>query len=277
MYMENYFSRLLLSSELDDPIYFAKLHQTISDLEKERVQHFNENGPMNIHYISLMGELNMAYYQAHETDKELETAQQIYQTSQVLNGEEDDVTIESLIALALSYLDDGQSDEAQSIADDLLQKNYTKEEGPSYTLYIDSLCLQADIHHNRKDYDQELLIRQQVLTLLTSLEGSASNQTIMARCGLAVCLEKRKSYKEALEQYRIIRSYLDIESDFATEAEKIGLLVHIGRCYKKLGNSEDALALYRWAHRKAHVKFGASSLLARKMQKILKISEKEEG
>nr|WP_321304147.1 tetratricopeptide repeat protein [uncultured Sphaerochaeta sp.] len=271
--MENYFARLLLSSELDDPLYFARVHQNIADLEKKRVAHFNEYGPMNQEYVLLMGDLNMAYYRAGETHKELEVAQQIYQTSQILHGDDNESTIEAMIALGNSYLDDGQSAEAQSIVVDLLNRDYTKENGPSYDLYIDSLCLQADIYHIQKKFDEELLLRQQVLTILTSFQGSTSSQSIMARCALGVCLERRYAWREALEQYRIIRSYLDIESDFASEAEKIGLLVHIARCYRKLGEVEDARTLYRWAHRKAHVYFGPASPLALKMQRLLKAAE----
>ena len=55
--MENYFARLLLTSELDDPIYFAKIHQQIADLEKQRIAHFNVHGPMNAEYVVLMGEV----------------------------------------------------------------------------------------------------------------------------------------------------------------------------------------------------------------------------
>ncbi|HPE94426.1 MAG TPA: hypothetical protein PLQ90_11640, partial [Sphaerochaeta sp.] len=84
--MENYFARLLLTSELDDPIYFAKIHQQIADLEKQRIAHFNVHGPMNAEYVVLMSELNMAYLQARDTSSELEIAQQIYQTSQNLYG-----------------------------------------------------------------------------------------------------------------------------------------------------------------------------------------------
>jgi len=271
--MKNYFTRLLISSELDDPLYFARVHQNIADLEKKRVAHFNEYGPINQKYIVLMGELNMAYYRAGETQKELEIAQQIYQTSQLLHGEEDEATVEAMIALGTSYLDNGLSTEAQSIVENLLSRDFTKEDGPSYDLYIDLLCLQADIYYKRKQFDEELLIRQQVLTILTSFQGSTSSQSIMARCALGVCLEKRYAWREALEQYRIIRSYLDIETDFASEAEKIGLLVHIARCYRKLGEVEDAKTLYRWAHRKAHVYFGPASPLALKMQRILKAAE----
>ncbi len=271
--MENYFARLLLSSELDDPLYFARVHQNIADLEKKLVAHFNEHGPMNQQYIFLMGDLNMAYYRAGETQKELEIAQQIYQTSQLLHGDDDESTVEALIALGSSYLDDRQSAEAQSIVEDLLNRDYTQEDGPSYDLYIDSLCLQADIDHKRKKFDEELLLRQQVLTILNSFQGSTSSQSIMARCALGVCLERRYAWREALEQYRIIRSYLDIESDFASEAEKIGLLVHIAYCYRKLGEGEDARTLYRWAHRKAHVHFGPASTLALKMKRILRAAE----
>ncbi|MGE4454794.1 MAG: tetratricopeptide repeat protein [Sphaerochaeta sp.] len=272
--MENYFARLLLSSELDDPLYFARVHQNIADLEKKLVAHFNEHGPMNQRYILLLGELNMAYYRAGNTQKELEIAQQIYQTSQLLRGDDDEGTIEALIALGQSYLDDGHISEAQSIVEDLLTRDYTQEGGPSYDLYLDSLCLQGDVHHMRKQYDEELLLRQQILTILTSFQGATSSQSINARCALGYCLEKRYAWRDALEQYRIVRAYLDIETDFASEAEKIGLLVHIARCYRNLGEVDDAHTLYRWAHRKAHVSFGPASPLALKMQRILRASEK---
>lgn len=267
--MENYFARLVLTSELDDPIYFAKIHQQIADLEKQRIAHFNVHGPMNAEYVVLMSELNMAYLQARDTSSELEIAQQIYQTSQNLYGDEDERTLEALIALGLSYLDDGQSEMAQGIATSLLSLNWSEENGPAYDLYIDVLCFQADIQHNKELYPQELVIRKHVFSLLEELSGSVSSQAIMARCALAFCLEKMKRYKQALDHYQVVRSYLDSDEQFATEAEKIGLLVHIGRCYRKLGNFDDAVVLYHWAHKQADKLFGPASSLAQKMKKLV--------
>ncbi len=268
-YMENYFARLLLTSELDDPIYFAKIHQQIADLEKQRIAHFNANGPMNAQYVVLMSELNMAYLQARDTSSELEIAQQIYQTNQNLYGDEDERTLEALVALGLSYLDDSQSEEAQGIATQLLSLSWSEENGPSYDLYIDVLCFQADIHHAKELYSQELVIRKHVLSLLEELSGSVSSQAVMARCGLAYCYEKMKKYRQALDHYLVVRSYLDNDEQFATEAEKIGLLVHIGRCYRKLGNFDDAVVLYHWAHNQANKHFGPASSLAQKMRKLV--------
>ncbi|ADY13318.1 hypothetical protein SpiBuddy_1493 [Sphaerochaeta globosa str. Buddy] len=267
--MENYFARLLLTSELDDPIYFAKIHQQIADLEKQRIAHFNEHGPMNPQYVVVMSELNMAYLQARDTSSELEIAQQIYQTSLSLYDQEDERTLEALLALGLSYLDDNQLDEALGIATSLLALPWSQDSGSRYDLYIDALCFQADIQHAKQLYSQELVIRKHVLSLLEELAGSVSSQAVMARCGLAFCLEKMKKYRQALDHYLVVRSYLDSEEQFATEAEKIGLLVHIGRCYRKLGNFDDATVLYHWAHNQATKHFGAASTLAQKMKKLV--------
>ncbi len=269
--MENYFARLLLTSELDDPVYFAKIHQQIADLERQRIAHFNALGPMNPQYVVLMNELNMAYLMARDTAGELEVAQQIYQTNQNLYGDADERTLESLLALGLSYLDDGHAEEAQGIATSLLSLKWSEEQGPSYDVYIDVLCFQADIQHAKQLYAQELVIRKHVLSLFEELSGSVSSQVVMARCGLAYCYEKLKKYKQALDHYLVVRSYLDIDETFATEAEKIGLLVHIGRCYRKLGNFDDATVLYHWAHNQATKHFGPASSLAQKMKKLVGI------
>lgn len=270
--MENYFARLLLTSELDDPLYFAKVHQRIADLERKRVAHFNEHGPLNQQYITLMSELNMAYLDARDTTGELEAAQQIHQNCQLLYGDTDELTLEAFIALGSSYLDDGQSEKAQSIATNLLGRNWTEQKGPSYDLYIDALCLQADIFHSQQKFSEELKIRIQVVSLLESMEGAATNQAILARCALALCHESLKQFQSALDHYQIIRSYFDVEQDYATEAEKIGLLVHIGRCYRKLGNLEDSKIVYQWAHTQADRHFGPASLLAKKTGKIVGLS-----
>lgn len=269
MGMENYFAKLLLTSEMDDPPYFAKVHQTIADLEKKRVAHFNVHGPLNQEYILLLTELNAAYTLARDTAQELEIAKHIYQNCLALNGEDDELTIEALIALAFSYLDDGQVDQAQPIATMLLRMEWGSESGPSYDLYIDALALQADIQHEKKEYGDEQTLRTHILALLTELVGSTSNQTIMARLAMAICLEKQGRYKESLDHYLVVRSYLDYETDWATEAEKIGLMVHIGRCYRKMGNFDDSRLLYHWAHRHATKHFGQSSTLARKLKGLV--------
>ena len=271
--MENYFARLLLSSELDDPVYFAKVHNNIAELEKKLIAHFNEHGPMNQHYVTLMGELNMAYVSSGNTARELEIAQQIYQISSSINGEENELTVEALIALALSYLDDGQLEEAQGIAKSLLERNWVDENIAYYDLYIDALCLQADIHHAKEEYLRELALREHVISLLDQFEGSVSNQSIMARCARAFCLEKLRRFNDALSDYRVIRSYLDVETDFATEAEKLGLLVHIGRCYRKIGNFSDSHAIFQWAYNEAVSRWGAASSLAKKLDRIIGISK----
>lgn len=271
--MENYFARLLLSSELDDPVYFAHIHDNIAKLEKKLVAHFNEHGPMNQHYVVLMGELNMAYYSSGDTSKELEVAQELYQICVSINGEESELTLEALIALASSYLDDGQIEEAQGIASTLLQRNWTTQDETSYDLYIDALCLQADIHHAKEEFHKELTIREHVLSIFEEFEGSASNQAVTARCARAFCLEKLKRWKDALSDYRIIRAYLDVETDFATEAEKLGLLVHIGRCYRKMGNFSDSHAIFQWAYKDAVNRWGAASSPAKKLSRIIGISQ----
>ena len=271
--MENYFAKLLLTSELDDPVYFAKVQQNIADLEKKRVAYFNAHGPMNQHYVRLMSELNMAYLEAKESERELEVAQQIYQTNQALHGDGSDLTLEALLALGQSYLDNNQQEEAEGIVASLLALPWSEENGPSYDLYIDALCLQADIMHARKEYTKEVVIRRHVLSLLEELSGSVSNQTIMARCALGFCLERMKNYREALEHYIIVRSYLETEEDFATQAELIGLMVHIGRCYRKVGNLEDARLIYHWAQRKADTQFGKASSLSQKMQRLIEMTE----
>lgn len=271
--MENYFARLLLTSEMDDPPTFARVQQEIADLEKRRVAHFNEHGPINQEYILLLTELNAAYALARDSESEVEVAQHIYQSRRILSGDEDELTLEALLALAFSYLDDGQYDEAQSIAVMLLRLDWGEENGPGYDLYIDALALQADIKHLKKEYDDELTLRRHILALLSELTGSSSNQTIMARCAIGICLEKMKRYKEALEHYLVVRAYLDYETDFATEAEKIGLMVHIGRCYRKMGKHADAAVLYHWAHRHAKKHFGQGSVLVRKLHTLVSALE----
>ncbi|HPZ16006.1 MAG TPA: tetratricopeptide repeat protein [Sphaerochaeta sp.] len=269
--MENYFARLLLTSEMDDPPYFAKVHQEIADLEKKRVAHFNAHGPFNQEYILLLTELNAAYTRAHDTEREVEVAQHIYQSCQALNGEEDELTLEALIALAFSYLDDLQFEEAQSIATMLLRLDWGTDDGPGYDLYIDALSLQADIKHAKKEWNDELTLRTHILALLSELTGSSSNQTIMARLAMGICLEKQQRYKEALDHYLVVRSYLDYETEYATEAEKIGLMVHIGRCYRKMGNLEDSRVIYSWAHRHATKHFGQASTLSRKLRSLVMV------
>ncbi|MFA5447541.1 MAG: hypothetical protein WC233_04625 [Sphaerochaeta sp.] len=274
--MENYFARLLVTSELHDAPYFAKVHQEIADLERRRVQHFNAHGPINRQYILLMTELNSAYAKARDTERELEMAQQIYQTSQILHGEEDELTIEALMGLAFSYLDDNQVDEAQAIASSLLRLEWGGDDGPSYDLYIDALALQADIQHTKGEYSDELVLRKHILGMLTELSGATSALTIMGRCAMGICLEKMGRYQAALDQYLVVRSYLDWDPEFATEAEKIGLMVHIGRCYRKLGNLSDSNVLYRWAYRQAKKHFGPTSALSRKMSSLVSTLDRDQ-
>lgn len=266
--MENYLARMLLTSELDDPVFFAQVHQTIMDLEKKRVEHFNLHGPANPGYVTLMGELNMAYLQANDSTSELEVAKQIFEITKSLYGLEDEVTIESQIALANSYLDDDRNDEAQKIATELLKRDWSEKEGPSYDLYLDVVCLQADIHHKKELFTKELPLRLHVLTILEEFEGSANNQSIIARAAYGYCLEKMKRYREALDHYITIRAFLDYEKDLSTHAEKIGLMAHIGRCYHKIGKFQDSKMAYQWALRESITIFGHGSPLTVKMKKI---------
>ena len=266
--MENYFSKLLLTSELDDPIYFAKVHHEIAELEKQRVAHFNEFGPINSEYITLMGELNMAYLRANDSINELEVAQQIYEATLALYGEDNDLTVEAQIALASSYLDDGRNKEAQDIATSLLKRNWSAEKGPAYDLYLDTISLQADIHHKKELYDKELTLRLHVMGILEEFGGSANNQTIMARTAVAYCLERTKRYREALDHYIVIRSYLDAEKTFSTDAERIGLTAHIARCFRKIGKIEDSKISYQWALKESIELFGHASPLTIKMKRL---------
>ncbi len=268
--MENYLTRLLLTSELDDPVYFAQVHQNIMELEKKRVAHFNQHGPANPIYVNLMGELNMAYLQANDTTNELAVAKQIYETTKGLYGEDDELTVEAQIALANSYLDDGQHGEAQTLVTELLKRDWTDEEGPSYDLYMDVICLQADIHHVQELYTKELPLRKHVLGIFEEFEGSADNQTIMARVALGYCLQKMKRYRDALGHYVVIRAFLDAEKDFSTKAERIGLMAHIGHCYHKIGKTEEAKLAYQWVLNEAIAHYGHASPLTVKVKRITK-------
>jgi hypothetical protein len=266
--MENYLARLVLTSELDDPIYFAKVHQTIADLEKQRVAQFNEHGPMNKHYLLLLTELNAAYADAKETERELEIALRIYETNQFLYGEDDELTLEALLALAFSYLDDAQNEKAQGIATALLSKEWDDDE-PHYYLYARALALQADIKHVRSEFTDELILRKHIFALIDELLGSTAYETIMCRCALAICQEKLGNFREALDHYIVVRSWFDAEPFLATEAEKVGLMVHIARCYRKIGRFGDASVLYHWAHRHALKHYGDSAPLTRKTKRII--------
>ena len=268
--MENYLTRLLLTSELDDPIYFAQVHQNIMELEKKRVDHFNTSGPSNSSYINLMGELNMAYLHAQDPTNELAVAKQIYETTKNLYGLDDELTIESQIALANSYLDDGQNKEAQAIATSLLKREWSDEESPSYDLYMDVICLQADLHHAQELFTKELPLRKHVLGIFEEFEGSTDNQTIMARVALGYCLEKMKRYKDALGHYIVVRAFLDVEDDFSTIAERIGLMAHIAHCYHKIGKDEEARLAYRWVLNEAIARFGHGSPLTAKVKRLTK-------
>ena len=268
--MENYLTRLLLTSELDDPIYFARIHQNIMELEKKRVEHFNLHGPVNSFYVNLMGELNMAYLHANDPTNELAVAKQIFETTKTLYGSDDDLTIEAQIALANSYLDDSQNKQAQTIATELLKRDWSEEESPSYDLYMDVICLQADLHHDQELFTKELPLRKHVLGIFEEFEGSTDNQTIMARVALGYCLEKMKRYKEALSHYIVVRAFLDADKDFSTDAERIGLMAHIGYCYHKMEKNEEARLAYRWVLNESIARFGHASPLTVKVKKLTK-------
>lgn len=268
--MENYLTRLLLTSELDDPIYFAQIHQNIMELEKKRVAHFNQHGPANSSYVNLMGELNMAYLHANDPTNELAVAKQIYETTKNLYGSEDEITIEAQIALANSYIDDGQNKEAQIIATELLKRDWSEEESPSYDLYMDAICLQADLHHTQELFTKELALRKHVLSIFEEFEGSTDNQTIMARVALGYCLEKMKRYRDALGHYIVVRAFLDAEKDFSTDAERIGLMAHIAHCYHKIGKDEESRLAYRWVLNESIARFGHGSPLTTKVKRLTK-------
>ncbi|AEV28151.1 hypothetical protein SpiGrapes_0291 [Sphaerochaeta pleomorpha str. Grapes] len=271
--MENYFSNFLLASELDNPQYFAKVHQNIYDLEKRRVAIFNEKGPLNWEYITIMGELNMAYMEANETANEVTTAQQIYQGTVALNGQDNSLAYEAYLALGASFLDDERIADAQAIATELLEKNIQTpiaegEEAFDYLTYLDTLCLQADIYHKAQDFAKEEPIRIKVMEAYRQLFSDVNDQTIMARAALATCLEKSKQYAKALDHYIVIRAYLDAEKDLATDAERIGLMAHIAHCYKKIGQVENSKVTLQWALQESISLFGHDSTLTVKMRAL---------
>ena len=59
-------------------------------------------------------------------------------------------------------------------------------------------------------------------------------------------------------------------SDVATDAEKIGLTVHLARCYYMIGQKDDARQIYGWAYSLARRTYGPSSALTKKTLRILK-------
>jgi tetratricopeptide (TPR) repeat protein len=271
--MENYFSNFLLASEIDNPQYFATVHQHIYDLEKHRVAIFNAKGPLNWEYISIMGELNMAYMEAKDTLNEVATAKQIYQGTVAMKGENDSLSYEAYLALGSSLLDDERISDAQAIATQLLAKNTIvpdaeSQEAFDYLTYLDTLCLQADIYHKTQAYGKEEPLRIKVMEAYAQVFTDINDQTIMARAALAACLEKAKRYPEALDHYIVIRSYLDVEKDLATDAERIGLMAHIAHCYRKVGNLEDSKVVLQWALQESIDRFGVNSTLAAKMKAI---------
>jgi tetratricopeptide (TPR) repeat protein len=272
--MENYFSNFLLTSELDNPKFFAKVHQNIYELEKQRIALFNKKGPLNWEYIAIMGELNMAYMEAKDTSNEVSTAQQIYRGTVALNGKDDSLSYEAFLALGSSLVDDDRLSEAQVIATELLElTTETKlpevEKDFDYLTYLDALCLQADIYHKKETFAKEEEIRLKVLDAYEDSFGASNDQTVMARAALAICLEKLKRYSQALEQYIQIRTYLDVEKELATDAERIGLLAHIAYCYRKIGHFEDSTVVLQWALNESMRLFGSEASLTAKMKTLM--------
>ncbi|WP_394699383.1 tetratricopeptide repeat protein [uncultured Sphaerochaeta sp.] len=260
---------------MDNPLYFAKIHQHIYELEKQKVTLFNNKGPLNWEFITIMSELNMAYMEAKDTINEVLTAQQIYQGTVALNGKDDSLSYEAFLALGSSFVDDERLGEAQAVVTELLEKNVPlsdtnvdEEREFNYLTYIDTLCLQADIFNKKEDFFKEEPIRITVKEAYEEIFGTTNSQTIMARAALASCFEKQKRYREALDQYIIIRSYLDIEKDLATDAERIGLIAHIAKCFRKTGNLDDAKVAYQWALNEAVTFFGEESSIVAKMKKL---------
>ncbi|MFA7559924.1 MAG: tetratricopeptide repeat protein [Sphaerochaeta sp.] len=268
--MENYLRKVLITKGLDDPITFAKAQQRIADLEAKQIDSFNEYGPLNEHYLVITDLLLGAYANAGDTINQIETAETSYHAHVNLLGQDNQESYQAYLALGRAYLQDGQINEAQGVSDWVLKTVIGEQANYSWELYVDTLSLHADILFAKGNHLEELRYRKHLYDIANRHFGIAEERTILLRVALAYCYEKLRRFKEASEHYVVIRAYMEQDPTFATDAEKIGLTVHLARCYYMMGLKDDARKIYAWAYSLARRTYGPSSTLTKKTLRILK-------
>lgn len=268
--MENYLKKVLITKGLDDPIAFAKAQQRIAELEEKRIDSFNEFGPLHERYLVINDLLLGAYENAGDTLNQIEAAETSYQALVHLLGKENQESSKAYIALGRAYLQDGQIKEAQEVCDYVLKAAIGERDDYSWELYVDTLSLHADILFVKGNHHEELRYRKHLYDIANQHFGIADERTVLLRVALAYCLEKLRRFKEASEHYVVVRAYMEQDRTFATDAEKIGLTVHLARCYYMIGQKDDARQIYGWAYSLARRTYGPSSALTKKTLRILK-------
>ena len=268
--MENYLKKVLITRGLDDPITFAKAQQRIAELEEKRIDSFNEYGPLHERYLVINDLLLGAYANAGDTINQIETAETSYKAHVHLLGTNNQESYQAYLTLGRAYLQDGQVKEAQEISDWVLRVAIGEQGNYSWELYVDTLSLHADILFAKGNYHEELRYRKHLYDIANQYFGIADERTVLLRVALAYNLEKLRRFKEASEHYVVVRAYMEQDRTFGTDAEKIGLTVHLARCYYMLGQKDDARQIYGWAYSLARRTYGPSASLTKKTLRILK-------
>lgn len=171
-----------------------------------------------------MNNLASSYSSLGDYNKAFELQNKVYKAQREILGENNPLTLISLINLASSYSNLRDYNKALEIGNAVyaLSKEVLGEDNPNTVAALDNL---AHVHSCLEDYDTALEMRNAIYNTRKEKLGANHPDTLMALADLAVSCENFGDYNKALEAYNALKEILGADHpDTLTALRKLILI-----------------------------------------------------
>ena len=171
-----------------------------------------------------MNNLASSYSSLGDYNKAFELQNKVYKAQREILGENNPLTLISLINLASSYSNLRDYNKALEFGNAVyaLSKEVLGEDNPNTVAALDNL---AHVHSCLEDYDTALEMRNAIYNTRKEKLGANHPDTLMALADLAVSCENFGDYNKALEAYNALKEILGADHpDTLTALRKLILI-----------------------------------------------------
>jgi len=231
--VENYKKYLVLAKDKTDLKAFAKIQETIFQLENAKTDAFNITGPTSHLYLSTSKKLFELYFDDEDYEEALDIAKEIFE---IYNTSTDikEKSI-SIVNLGLAYLKNGNISEANKIAE-----TYTFDENnPLYPQYCLFRATLAQVYKN-KDDQLHYLHQAYNKAIEKNFEKEVITNILLA---IALYYEKIGDEKQAYKAYLEIFNKAGEMSPSFTDEERYSFLIRLSKLALKNNNNSFAADL----------------------------------
>lgn len=241
--MNRAFQRIVLTDEGEMMRFASTTERIVADEQKES-EIFNQSGPKDPRYLSILEDLSKEYLSIALYDKAMLSA---IRYEQMQEGPLTEGRVANLYQIACIHVAQGHFIEAQELALRVRDATAMPTIGwwsRWWNLHFVSIL--AETERMKDDILEEELLHYRVADAFAREFGPETTITLEARLLLGECQERKKDYQRALYHYLAVYAHFMGKGLFSTADEAVGLLSHIYMGRKHLGEKGKLVELKSW-------------------------------